>query len=115
MENKGCQHKVFDRKNAASNTAIAATYGSELAADFGMIPCGKDVTWAERCMLHAPERRGNKERRVGLRALAVWQAQMNDLVAKIIATLELDIHAPSNRWRILDRYRKLRERKNTWL
>jgi hypothetical protein len=51
-----CTAMIFDRENAATNRAIAETYGSELAGNFGMIPCGKPTIRNGKCMEHQPER-----------------------------------------------------------
>ena len=62
----GCDEMVFDHENADSNASIAATYGSELAGNFGMKECGKVVVRAGKCEQHKIERRKNvyTERRV---------------------------------------------------
>ena len=48
---------VFDHEHAAENQAIWNEYGSELAGDFGMIPCGKPVVRDGKCEQHKVERR----------------------------------------------------------
>lgn len=48
---------VFDHVNATENHAIWNEYGSELAADFGMIPCGRAVVRDGKCEVHKVERR----------------------------------------------------------
>jgi hypothetical protein len=60
----GCNVMVFDHAHAKENQAIWDEYGSELAADFGMIPCGKPVVRDGKCEEHKVERRkGNGDRR----------------------------------------------------
>lgn len=60
----GCNQMVFDYENAAENMKIWNEYGSELAADFGMKPCGKEVVRDGKCEEHKVERRkGKKDRR----------------------------------------------------
>ena len=59
-----CNQAVIDTKNLSDNLLIAEKYGSELAGDFGMIPCGRPVAWGDKCILHAKDRRtGNGRRR----------------------------------------------------
>jgi hypothetical protein len=53
----GCDVMVFDHENADANLSIANTYGSELAGDFGMIPCGEPVVRGGKCEKHKVERR----------------------------------------------------------
>jgi hypothetical protein len=53
----GCNELVFDHENADSNASIAATYGSELAGNFGMKECGKPVVRAGKCEQHKVDRR----------------------------------------------------------
>lgn len=62
----GCNKMVFDHENADENLSIAAQYGSELAADFGMKECGKPVVRDGKCEQHKVERRkarGDGDRR----------------------------------------------------
>ena len=55
----GCNQMVFDHEHAAENQAIWNEYGSELAADFGMKPCGEPVVRDGKCEKHKVERRKN--------------------------------------------------------
>ena len=59
----GCDKLVFDFENADANMGIASTYGSELAGNFGMIPCGQPVVRDGLCEEHKIERRQGKDRR----------------------------------------------------
>jgi hypothetical protein len=60
-----CEEMVLDLENTDSNVQVAHSYGSELAGNFGLIPCGKPVVWGGRCEEHKVERRGGKDRRGG--------------------------------------------------
>ena len=60
---KGCNERVTDWENLDSNMSIAMTYGSELAGDFGTVPCGKPIVWDGKCDEHKKERRKNTEDR----------------------------------------------------
>ena len=59
----GCDTMVFDEENAEWNLEVWNTYGSELAGDFGFVPCGKPVVWGGKCEDHKVERRNGWDRR----------------------------------------------------
>lgn len=59
----GCIEKIFDREHEVENRKIWEEYGSELAADFGTVPCGKLILYNNRCKEHAKNRRSGNERR----------------------------------------------------